>query len=183
MTQTPKLQVPAKKKIKSTRGAAYFALMSSSQEKKRKTKESARGSERKRGAEEDLELVPTIGDVLAEFPSIGHLFLDEVKRRPVNELSEELRAAFKRRGGDEFELLLLSFFAACDARVEEAAPKRANVAFEEESFGEQFFFLRFSSFVSLLRFCVPTSALLVALSARKALYVRSLWMPHGGEAR
>ena len=109
--------------------------MSAPQEKKRKTGGGIGEVQRKRGAEKDVD-VPTLGQVAEDkdFEPLREL-LKPVERRPVNELSEELRAALKKRGGDELELILLSFFAACDARAEEAARKRAHVA--SESPGKQ----------------------------------------------
>ena len=90
------------------------------------------GAQRKRGAENDLD-VPTLGQVSEEarFEPLRGL-LKPVKDTPVNELSQGLRAKLEKKAGEEFDLLLESFFAACDARAEGAAPKRAHVAFKEE---------------------------------------------------
>ena len=87
---------------------------------------------RKREAGDDLSRVPTLGDVAKETdfaPLLG--LLDTIKGRPVTELTEELRVALKKRGGDDLELLLLSFFGACDARAAAASLKRANVASDD----------------------------------------------------
>ena len=75
--------------------------------KKRKTGGNAGGVQRKRRAEQDLD-VPTLGQVAEEarFALLRGL-LAPVKDTPVNELSEELRVALKKRGGDELELVLL----------------------------------------------------------------------------
>jgi hypothetical protein len=91
----------------------------------------------KREAKDDLLPIPTLGDVANEtdFESLRSL-LDPIKNRAVTELSEELRVALKKRGGDESELLLLSFFAACDAYTKAASLKRPNVSSDESAPGE-----------------------------------------------
>jgi hypothetical protein len=35
----------------------------------------------------------------------------------VTELSEEVRGLLRKKGGDQLDLLLAAFFAACDARA------------------------------------------------------------------
>ncbi len=104
--------------------------------KKQKTKQ-ASGVGQKREAEEPLPL-PTLGLVAKEerFAPLREL-LQPVAVTPVNELSEELRGVLRKKAGDDLELLLVSFFAACDARDGEADRKRAHVATREESQGEQ----------------------------------------------
>src|ERR1700679_2857812 len=102
--------------------------------KKQKTKE-ASGAGLKREAEEPLPM-PTLGLVAEEerFAPLREL-LQPVAGTPVNELSEELRGVLRKRAGDDLELLLVSFFAACNARVGEIERKRAHVATGEESPG------------------------------------------------
>jgi len=113
--------------------------------KKQKTKE-ASGVGQKREAEEPLPM-PTLGSVADEerFAPLREL-LQPVAGTPVNELSEELRGVLRKRAGDDLELLLVSFFAACDARAREIERKRAHVGVGsgEESQGERctrFFFV------------------------------------------
>lgn len=157
--------------------------MSSPQEKKRKTNESSGGSQRKRGADRDLSSL-TLGQVAAEARFVPlQVLLEPVKDTPVNELGEDLRAALKKRGGDELELLLASFFGACGARVEEEARKRAHVASEEHSPGKQWRKCSFSLCFLFLLFCAPSSGLLVTVGVRKAPHVGPFWMHRGGEAR
>ena len=105
--------------------------------KKQKTKQASAGQ--KREAEEPLSL-PTLGLVAEEerFAPLREL-LQPVAGTPVNELSEELRGVLRKRAGDDLELLLVSFFAACAARVGEIERKRAHVATGEESPGKQRF--------------------------------------------
>lgn len=152
--------------------------MSSPQEKKRKTGGSPGSLQRKRGAEEDLEPIPTLGQVAedADFEPLRTL-LDPVKNRPVNEfllenpLAEQLRITYagkaKIAGQDERWTL---FLIACYAKLEEAAPKRAHVASEEHSPGK---LCRKRSFFPLfplslfLRSCAPSSGSAVALDVRK----------------
>ena len=113
--------------------------------------ESAVPTAGKRGAEEE-QRVPTLGEVAEDedFAPLREL-LEPVANRPVNELGEDLRAALKKRGGDKLELLLASFFGACDARAEEAARKRAHVASEEHSPGKQLRLLSLCSLLTLRR--------------------------------
>jgi hypothetical protein len=103
----------------------------------KQTTKQASGVGQKREAEEPLPF-PTLGLVAEEqdFAPLRDL-LRPVAGRPVNQLGEELRAALKKRGGDDLELLLLSFFAACDALAREVETKRAHVASKEESQGKQ----------------------------------------------
>ena len=91
--------------------------------KKQKTKQASAGQ--KREAEEPLSL-PTLGLVAEEerFAPLREL-LQPVAGRPVNELSEELRRVLRKKAGDDLELLLVSFFAACDVRAREIERKRA----------------------------------------------------------
>jgi hypothetical protein len=105
--------------------------------KKQKTKQ-ASGAGQKREAEEPLAM-PTLGLVAEEedFAPLRGL-LQPVAGRPVNELSEALRGVLRKKAGDDLELLLVSFFAACDARAGEIERKRAHVA-SEESQGERRF--------------------------------------------
>ena len=132
----------------------------------RKTKTRPAATQQKREAEEDLVSVPTLGEVAeeADFEPLRKL-LEPVKNRPVNELSAGLRSKLEKKGGEDVELLLESFFAACNVRVEEVSRKRAHVAFEEEAEGKLLFcfvflvclFLLFCSLLSLsaraLRMC------------------------------
>ena len=88
--------------------------------------------------EVDVALVPTLGHVdVALVPTLGHVaketrfdplrnLLEQVKDTPVNELSTGLRSKLQRKAGEELELLMESFFAACDATVRrmETAQKR-----------------------------------------------------------
>ena len=103
---------------------------------KQKTKQ---GTGQKREAEEPLPM-PTLGLVAKEedFAPLRGL-LQPVAGRPVNELSEELRGVLRKKAGDDLELLLVSFFAACAARAGEIERKRAHVATGEESQGERRF--------------------------------------------
>ena len=112
--------------------------------KKQKTKQ-ASGTGQKREAEEPLPM-PTLGLVAEEerFAPLREL-LQPVAGTPVNELSEELRGVLRKRAGDDLELLLVSFFAACDARAREIERKRAHVATGEESQGESDASVFFSS--------------------------------------
>ena len=112
--------------------------MSSPQQKKGKAGGSPASSQRKRGAENDLD-VPTLGQVAEEsrFEPLQKL-LEPVEKTPVNKLGKELRAWLKEEGGKIGQLpLALSFIDDCDSRDEEAAPKRSHMAYEE---GKQFFF-------------------------------------------
>jgi hypothetical protein len=104
--------------------------------KKQKTKQ-ASGAGQKREAEEALS-VPTLGQVAEEedFAPLRGL-IQPVARRPVNELSEELRGVLRKKAGEDLELLLVSFFAACDARAREIERKRARVGSGEKSPGKQ----------------------------------------------
>jgi hypothetical protein len=89
-----------------------------------------------------------------------------VENAPVNELSEKLRSKLEKKAGKKWDLLLGSFFDACDARAEEATRKRAHMASEESSPGKQqqwlcffFFSLSLCSFslslaLASLRSCV-----------------------------
>ena len=63
---------------------------------------------RKREADDDLSPVPSLGEVAeeADFAPL-HELLETIKGRPVDKLGLELRAALKKRGGDELELVLL----------------------------------------------------------------------------
>ena len=91
----------------------------------------------KREADDDLSLVPTLGDVAKETdfaPLLG--LLETIKGRPVDKLGLELRAALKKRGGDEQDLLLSSFFDECDARAAEECLKRPHVGVDESAQGE-----------------------------------------------
>ena len=111
----------------------------------------------KREAQDDLLPIPTLGDVAKEarFEPLRKL-LEPVKDTHVTELSEELRVALKKRGGDESELLLLSFFAACDALTKPASLKRPNVSSDESAGGENQLLL-FFSFLFFLPFLIPFS--------------------------
>jgi hypothetical protein len=106
--------------------------MSAPQEKKR-------NAQHKRGAEQDLG-VPALGQVAEEarFEQL-RVLLKPVKDTPVNELGENTKAALRKacEADADLALLLESFFDACNARAEEAAPKRAHVASEEHSPGKQ----------------------------------------------
>ena len=103
--------------------------------KKQKTKQASAGQ--KREAEEPLSL-PTLGLVAEEerFAPLRGL-LQPVAATPVNELSEELRRVLRKKAGDDLELLLVSFFAACDVRAREIERKRAHVGTGEKSPGKQ----------------------------------------------
>ena len=92
---------------------------------------------RKREADDDLSPVPSLGEVAeeADFAPL-HELLETIKGRPVDKLGLELRAALKKRGGDEQDLLLSSFFDECDARAKAASLKRANVGSDESVQGE-----------------------------------------------
>ena len=70
----------------------------------------------KRAAEEAI--VPTLGQVAAEedFALLREI-IGPVANRPVTELSLEVRDVLRKKGGDQAELLLAVFFAACDARA------------------------------------------------------------------
>ena len=63
---------------------------------------------RKREADDNLSPVPSLGEVAeeADFAPL-HELLETIKGRPVDKLGLELRAALKKRGGDELELVLL----------------------------------------------------------------------------
>ena len=108
----------------------------------------------KRGVEE--RRVPTLGQVAEEarFDPLWEL-LEPVKDTPVDKLGKELRAWLKEEAMSICQLpLALSFIDDCDARAEQAAPKRVHVAFEEHSPGKQqrwlFFFFCFFFFFVLL---------------------------------
>ena len=130
-------------KIEDAKG--QFTIMSSPHEKKRKTGGNPGGVQRKRGAEQDLD-VPTLGQVAEEarFAPLCQL-LEPVKDTPVSKLGRVLRAKLEEKGGEALELVLASFFDECDARAEEAAHKRAHVASEEPSPGKQQRWLFFPS--------------------------------------
>ena len=87
----------------------------------------------KRAAEETID-VPTLGQVaeVNRFEPLRHL-ISSVKDAPVTELSLEVRDVLRKKGGNQAELLLAVFFAACDARAADVGLKRANV---EKSSGE-----------------------------------------------
>jgi hypothetical protein len=109
--------------------------VSVSEMKKQKTKHAS--TRQRREAEGPLP-VPTLEQVAEEedFAPLRGL-IQPVARRPVNELSEELRGVLRKKAGDDLELLLVSFFAACDARAREIERKRAHVASGEKSPGKQ----------------------------------------------
>ena len=115
-----------------------MTFMSESQQKKLKTGGGVRDVQRKRGAEEDVD-VPTLGQVAEEarFAPL-HELLNPVKDTPVNELGENTKAALRKacEADAGLALLLESFLDACDARVSEAAHKRSHVASEEHSPGK-----------------------------------------------
>jgi hypothetical protein len=87
----------------------------------------------KRAAEETID-VPTLGQVAADedFALLREI-IRPVANRPVTELSNEFRGVLRQKGGDQAELLLEAFFAACDARASDVGLKRANI---EKSSGE-----------------------------------------------
>jgi hypothetical protein len=91
----------------------------------------------KRTVEEAIP-VPTLGQV-AEQEDFGPLreHIRPVAGRPVNELGEDLRAALRRKVGEDHELLLASFFGACAVLVEDVATKRAHIAHESRLPGER----------------------------------------------
>ena len=92
---------------------------------------------RKREAEQDLSPVSSLGEVAekARFAPL-HELLEPVKDTPVTELSVGLRAKLEKKAGEQLELVLEAFFAACDARAEEVARKRPNVGSDESVQGE-----------------------------------------------
>ena len=111
----------------------------SAPKEKLKTGGTAGGTQRKRGAEQDLD-VPTLGQVAEEARFVPlQVLLEPVKDTPVNKLGQELRAWLKEEAGKIGRLpLALSFIDDCDARAEEeAARKRVHVASEEHSPGKQ----------------------------------------------
>jgi serine/threonine protein kinase len=87
--------------------------VSSPHRKKQKTSGRSIVSESNRVAHD----FPTLSQVAEEarFASLRDL-IEPVGEAPVNELNEELRGALKKHAGDKLELLLVSFFSACDAR-------------------------------------------------------------------
>ena len=89
-------------------------------------KESSRGGQ-KRDAEEVFR-VPTLGQVVAEdgFGPLREL-IQPLAPRPVSEVSDGMRTALLKRGGEQLELPLHAFFSACDAHVREIERKRAHV--------------------------------------------------------
>lgn len=112
--------------------------------KKQKTAETS-GAGQKRAAEEDV-LVPTLGQVAgdADFERLREL-IAPVARRPVNELSEALRAELLDGQDKPTRLCLQAFFAACVARAGEIERKRAHMTSGEQSPGKRerrmFFFV------------------------------------------
>jgi hypothetical protein len=84
----------------------------------------------KRTVEEAIP-IPTLGQVAEQerFAPLKDL-ISSVAATPVNELGEDLRASLRKKVGEDHELLLASFFGACDALVEDTATKRAHVAHE-----------------------------------------------------
>jgi hypothetical protein len=113
----------------------------------------------KREAEGDLSLIPTLGDVAkdARFASLREL-LGPVMGTPVTELSVGLRAKLEKKAEDQLELVLESFFSACDARAKAASLKRAHVGLDESAQGELQRFSLFSMFSSLTHSCLFGSA-------------------------
>ena len=145
------------------RREGQFTFMSAPQEKKRKAGGSPGGAQRKRVAEQDLD-VPTLGQVAEEarFAPL-HELLNPVKDTPVNELGQDLRAWLKGEARKIALLpLALAFFGACDARAEEAAHKRVHVASEEHSPGKQQRWLFFS--LSFLRLSLSPLCALAPLA-------------------
>lgn len=99
-------------------------------------KQNTKLARQKREAEEPPSF-PTLGLVAedARFAPLREL-LQPVAEAPVTELSEELRGLLRRKAGERLDLLLASFFAACDLRAREMERKRAHLA-AGESQGEQ----------------------------------------------
>jgi len=100
---------------------------------------------RKREADEDLSLVPTLRDVAKEarFASL-HELLGPVMDTLVSELGADLRVWIKDEAAKKDLLpLALAFFGACDARAKAASLKRPNVGSDESAHGEQQRFLLF----------------------------------------
>jgi hypothetical protein len=91
----------------------------------------------KRGAEDAFSL-PTLGQLVEEerFQPLRAL-VRPVKDSPVNELGEELRGILRKKAGEDLELLLASFFGACDVCAQSAVLKRAHVGSGEESPGKE----------------------------------------------
>ena len=104
--------------------------MASPEHKKHKTEGRSEGVPGPQGLP---RAVPTLGDVAQDedFEPLRGL-LQPLMNRPVNELSEGLRAQLRQDEDKPTKLRLEAFFAACEARAQEAAPKRSRVAFEEE---------------------------------------------------
>ena len=156
-----------------------LSFMSESQQKKLKTGGGGvRDVQRKRGAEEDLD-VPTLGQVAEaeeDFAPLRQL-LEPVKNRPVSEFGKGLRSKLEKKVGEELDLLLEAFFAACDARVSEAAHKRVHMASKEHSPGKQqrwlFFLSLFFLSLSLSPLCaLALPALGTSLCLKKTCGVR-----------
>jgi hypothetical protein len=84
-----------------------------------------------------LDALPTLGEVAKEedFAPLREL-LKPVAKRPVDQLGADLRGLLLKRGGQDHELLLGSFFGACDAAVRSAEErKRARIG-EGDKAGE-----------------------------------------------
>lgn len=90
---------------------------------------------RKREAEEPLLDMPTLRLVAEKDEDFASLrkIIHPIAGTPVNELSEELRGVLRKKAGDDLELILVSFFAACDTRARETERKRTHVTAGEES--------------------------------------------------
>ena len=78
-------------------------------------------------SQQQLGVMPTLEQVAEEedFAPLREL-LKAVAKRPVDQLSDDVRAALLRRVGDDQDgdLLLRSFFAACDAAVRAAEQRK-----------------------------------------------------------
>ena len=145
-------------------GRGWCSVMSAPQEKKRKTGGGMGKVQRKRGAEENID-VPTLGQVAEEgrFEPLREL-LEPVKDTPVTELKATSKDALKELAGEQHKLVMTFFLAACDARVSEADRKRAHMASEESSLGKQqrwLFFLSLSLSLAFASLCSPGSSSLL----------------------
>ena len=90
--------------------------------------------------------MPTLGQVAKEerFAPLRAL-LQQVDETPVDQLGADLRVLLLKRGGHDLELLLGSFFGACDAAADQRKRARSGGGGDE---GEWFMF--FLVFVALL---------------------------------